>query len=348
MKDRATIKDLAAKAGVSVGTVSNILNGKFNFADETRKRVWDAAEALSYSPNQEAKKLRAGGMTGRLKTNIIMHISHMGYETPVNEALERLNLTLLSWEAQKRGLFLMQYWYHTEQGFACPPILNGYIDGVIAGTPHEKVVEHVKSKLPVVLMDVPFPPETLAVPMVNQNCRKGILEMMRILKNYGHTDIGVCYSTSPIESQRYGAVVEAAARSGVHVHQDFHTAMEIDPETHDKVIREFAAFAMAHVRRKEITALVCLNDYYTLCLYDIFKDKGLRIPGDLSLTGYGRSAPDIPASPVSAVIYDWPGMVRSAVSLLKDLIDGTTAPQSTELLVNPTFFHGETIGKAIL
>jgi len=341
-----TIKDIADLAGVSVGTVSGILNGKLNFADETRRRVWDTANVLSYSPNQEAKKLRSGGFNQRVRTNMVMHISHMGYAAPVNEALERLNLTLLSWEAQQRGLFLTQYWYHTEKGFSCPPILNGLIDGVIAGTPHEKIVELLKSKLPLVLMDVPFSSEALAVPMVNQNCRKGVLALMSSLKNDGHATIGVCFSANCLESRQYGAVMEAAARFGLRIHNDFHTPLTITPETHEKVMGDFADFAEERVRRKAITAMVCLADCYALSLYEIFRGKGLGMPGDLSLASYGRSSPDIPCSPVATVIYDWPGMVRTSVSLLKEIIDGKTSSQGVELLVNPTFFHGETIGKA--
>src|SRR5690349_877394 len=54
----ATIKDIAASAGVSIATVSNVLNGKRGeYADETRSRVIDAARRLGYHRNRLARSL---------------------------------------------------------------------------------------------------------------------------------------------------------------------------------------------------------------------------------------------------------------------------------------------------
>ncbi len=57
MERRATLQDVAAKAGVTKATVSYILNGKKSFPDETRQRVMDAIEALGYIPNLSARTL---------------------------------------------------------------------------------------------------------------------------------------------------------------------------------------------------------------------------------------------------------------------------------------------------
>ncbi len=56
----ATIKDIAKLAGVAQGTVSNVLNGKANVSSEKIKQVMDAANALGYIPNKNAKLLRKG------------------------------------------------------------------------------------------------------------------------------------------------------------------------------------------------------------------------------------------------------------------------------------------------
>lgn len=55
-----TIKDIAKKAGVAQGTVSNVLNGKENVSSEKIKQVMDAALILGYVPNERAKFLRKG------------------------------------------------------------------------------------------------------------------------------------------------------------------------------------------------------------------------------------------------------------------------------------------------
>ena len=55
-----TIKDIAKRAGVAQGTVSNVLNGKENVSSEKIKRVMDAAHELGYVPNERAALLRKG------------------------------------------------------------------------------------------------------------------------------------------------------------------------------------------------------------------------------------------------------------------------------------------------
>lgn len=57
----ATIKDVAKLAGVSHGTVSNIINGKSNVKSETVKKVREAMEALGYQPDANAHGLRSSG-----------------------------------------------------------------------------------------------------------------------------------------------------------------------------------------------------------------------------------------------------------------------------------------------
>ncbi|HEX6387041.1 MAG TPA: LacI family DNA-binding transcriptional regulator, partial [Anaerolineae bacterium] len=53
-----TLKDVAAKAGVSYQTVSKVLNNQGSVASETEARIWEVVEALNYRPNISARNLR--------------------------------------------------------------------------------------------------------------------------------------------------------------------------------------------------------------------------------------------------------------------------------------------------
>ena len=55
-----TIKDIAREAGVSHGTVSNVINGRGNVSVEKIRLVWQAAEKLGYKVNAKAQSLRLG------------------------------------------------------------------------------------------------------------------------------------------------------------------------------------------------------------------------------------------------------------------------------------------------
>src|SRR5712691_7329701 len=56
----ANIRDVARHAGVSIATVSAALNDKGQVSEETRRRVWEAAATVGYSPNAIARSLRLG------------------------------------------------------------------------------------------------------------------------------------------------------------------------------------------------------------------------------------------------------------------------------------------------
>lgn len=76
----AKLADVAALAGVSVGTASKALNGGGRMRPETRQRVLDAVDALGFRPNQHAQSLH----TGRSWTVGLMTTDGIGrFSTPV-------------------------------------------------------------------------------------------------------------------------------------------------------------------------------------------------------------------------------------------------------------------------
>ena len=347
MNGTVTIRDIAKKAGVSVSTVSGILNNKTNFSEDTRVCVWSIANEFSYKPNQDAKKLRSGGFGVKSKTNIIMYISNTGNDTPQCDPVDRMCLSLLSWEAQQHGFLMTKYWYDGTKGFSCPPILNDLVDGVILGSHYKETIKLLQDKnIPLVLTDSPFHAGSLPAPAVNLNFRKGIQEMFRRLKECGHKSIGICYSTSILEAPIYGAIAEASATHGITIQGEFMEPLKnLSPQTHERVMNDFADFAKRFIMKRQITAIFCANDGYALNLYDIFKGKGIGIPSDLSLIGCGRADLDLVKSPVASVAYDWPELARTAVELLKDVIDGRKISSSVEMMINPIVHYGETIGR---
>ena len=72
-KKRITIKDVARVAGVSLSTVSGVLNGVNEFSEKTKKKIWDATHSLNYVPNSQARQLRASnGSNEKRKTGVLI------------------------------------------------------------------------------------------------------------------------------------------------------------------------------------------------------------------------------------------------------------------------------------
>ncbi len=348
MSESVTIKDIAKKAGVSIGTVSGILNNQARFSDATKARVWSIANELSYKPNQDARKLRAGTYGDRPRSNIIMYISNTESEIPQDDPYERMCLSLFSREAQNHGLFLTKYWYDGRQGFSCPPLLNGLVDGVILGTPYKETIEILQDKaVPMVLTDSPFHADLSHAPTVNLNVRKGVYDIFRRLKELGHKNIGICHSSSTFDAPFYGIIMEAAMANEIAVSNEFLQPLKnLSTQTHEEIMSDFADFAEAFIKNKKISALFCTNDFYALSLYRILTAKGIAIPEEFSLIGCGRADLKLFESPVATVAYDWHELTKVAVRLLKDMIDGRELRPQIEITVNPIVYYGQTIGKA--
>jgi len=350
MAGKVTIRDLAREAGVSLSTVSGVLNGVAEFSEPTKKKVWAVANAMGYVPNTQARRLRAGDAEGaRRKTGVIIHISHLGDETPLGNAFEAERSLLLAWEAEKYGMYPISYWYRHLKGFQCPPVLNGTVDGAIVGTPHPEVVEALRGKLPMVLMDVPFSPQMADVPMVNTDWNHGVAQLLAHLRGLGHRRIGVISAADPGEgifgeADMLGKIVAAARANGIEIHPECQRQVEITPETHERVMDEVSPHYAAHVRTGGISAIVCPNCAYASSFLRAFRPLGLRVPEDVSLatTNY---YPQPSAPLICSASNDWPGLVKTSLETLRKSIDGKPL-YCQEFLVRPNFHPGSTVGAA--
>jgi LacI family transcriptional regulator, galactose operon repressor len=347
-KKRVTIKDVAKVSGMSFATVSRVLNGNPGFPERTRKKVWDAANQLNYTPNRQARGLRSGSGSGkREKTGIIIHITHLGSDTPVGSEFEAQRSLMLGWEAEKQGMFPISYWYYKRKGFQCPPVLNGHIDGAIVGTPHLEVVDILKDKIPMVLMDVPFSPQAAHVPMVNLDFRRGFSELMITLKEHGHKRIGLVHSTNrgdgiSTEGPVVAAITGAAETNGIEVPPDCYIAEDINPGNHDDMMQEVAARFAEMIRAGKLSAIVLPNMSCAVSLYENLTGAGFKIPEDVSIAGL-CSGLEPPQYDITSVMYNWDGLIETSLDVLKSLIDKKSLP-CKEFLVAPSFHKGSTIG----
>jgi DNA-binding LacI/PurR family transcriptional regulator len=144
---RAVMADVAARAGVSVMTVSRVLNGFAGVADETRRRVEEAVVALGYQANTAARVL-AGG---RSRTLGVMAVeteqfgpSHMlfGIEAAAREAGHLLSFVTLS----KSG---------SDMASTLHRLRASHVQGVIVVAPVKRVVEavtHLDGDMPLVVV----------------------------------------------------------------------------------------------------------------------------------------------------------------------------------------------------
>lgn len=270
-----TMRDVAKVAGVSVATVSHVVNDKpgARIGEDARRRVHEAVAKLGYRPNALAKTLSEG--TSRFiglvadaiaTTPFAGQIIHgaqdeawkHGYvllvaNTDGNTAVEDDAIAMML-EHQVRGI-LYSTWYHRE--ITVPQLLR-QTDTVLVDCFADG------SGLPAV------------VPDERQGGQTATEELLRA----GHTRIAFINTTtlSPAQSGRLEGYRRALGAAGIAFDESL-----VFPAVSEQ---EGGYEATPAILASKATAVFCHNDRVAMGLYDGLRENGLRIPDDIAVMGF--------------------------------------------------------------
>ncbi len=253
----------------------------------------------------------------------------------------------MSWLAQQLGMYPISYWYRRRSGFQCPPVLNGYVDGAIVGTPHVEVVEILRKKVPVVLMDVPFSADVADVPMVNADWRHGIATLMGDLAERGHRRLGLIHSTAEgdgvsTEVPKVRIMKETAKAAGLTISDGCCLSDAIVPETHDGMMADLSEAFAGLIREGRLTAIMASGEFYAASLHENLVRLGIRVPEDVSIA-MTSSGLEGATSTIAKVTVDWTAMIQTALEVLSAQMSGRSLP-CREYLVPSRVLAGTSIG----
>jgi LacI family transcriptional regulator len=274
---RLTIRDVAERAGVSLGTVSNVLNKPELVAPETRERVLEAIKAIGFVRNNAARQLRAGnGHAIGLVTLDIDNPFFTEVARGVEEAADEAGLLLILCssaglrEREDRQLRMLE-----EQRVA------GILMSPIERTPTQRVRDIHKRGTPVVLLDRHRSAREWCSAAVNDT--KGARLVAEHLLALGHKRIALVNGPIRLKpcAERRSSFVGVLAEHGVELVPAFDLEMaEMTIEAGDEAAsRLFSA-------RKLPTAVFCTNDLLALGAERAALARGLDVPGDLAIVGY--------------------------------------------------------------
>ena len=150
-----TLKEIAAQSGVSIATVSNILNGKSNVSEATKQRVMQIVKETGYRPNYMARSLRSS------KTNTIGVIIEdiTNFSSPlqidgITAALEyrgyKLILENLRYYTKYNGVPNHSYVESVQS--AIQEMLTIKVDGIVYVAGHTRNIDFLPSNLPIPLV----------------------------------------------------------------------------------------------------------------------------------------------------------------------------------------------------
>ncbi|MEV0001840.1 LacI family DNA-binding transcriptional regulator [Micromonospora sp. NPDC050980] len=277
MGQKASIRDVAAAAGVSVTTVSHVLNNKSGtrVSSETRERVETAARRLGYAANGLARGLRLQ----RSQT-----LGLLGDEIATTPYAGRMILGAQE-TASARGWLLMLLTTGRDpqvERREIQALARHRVDGVLYATMYHQVVR-VPDELrpmPVVLLDAADADGTY--PSVVPDERGGGEAAVRELLAHGHRRIGFVTNVDDIPAThgRLEGYRDALREAGVPFRPELVLAEISDTHGGHRAARALLD------RPDRPTALFCFNDRMAMGAYRAAGELGLRVPSDLSVVGF--------------------------------------------------------------
>jgi DNA-binding LacI/PurR family transcriptional regulator len=272
---RPTMKDVARHAGVSISTVSYVLNGSGPVGPERRNRVLDAIRVLDYSPNGTARSLkkRSASTIGLVVPELTNPFFAMVAEGVQRAASQRdVLVVLVVPEASEQP-----------EGKHLELLRAQRIDGVVylsgTGSMPASIYELARTG-PVVLVDEQIPGMNL--PAVVCDSRKGAREVAAHVLELGHRQVAVIGGPSALwtAQQRLAGYREAFAGAGLQPE-----AVPVYTGDYQQASGfEMAAKALAVDPRP--TALICANDLMACGAMEYCRENGLRVPDDVSIVGF--------------------------------------------------------------
>lgn len=271
---RPTIVDVARRAGVSVMTVSRVLNNKPDVAEATRQKVLRVIEELGYVANPAARNLRgASNLIGLVVRDVSS--SYIGeIIRGIGEAIKKEGCDLILYTTGERVNLEEHYVSLLSQGLA---------DGLLIVLPrglHGYLSVLSRRAFPYVLID--HRDQGRGVPSVVAANRQGAYEATHYLIQLGHRRIG--FITGILEfgcaRERLEGYKEALAEAGIA----FDSALVKEGD-----FRQRTGFACAQELLRlpdPPTAIFASNDLSAFGAMEAIKDAGLRIPDDISVLGF--------------------------------------------------------------
>ena len=278
------IRDVARAAGVSVTTVSHVLNETphTRTSEATRERVRSVARDLGYTPNRLARGLRTrtSDMIGLL-TEEIATTPHAGrIILGAQEEASRHNLTLAIINS------------HLDAGADARradarALIERQVDGIIYATVfhHEVSVPRELRAVPAVLIGALD--KQGVVPAVLPDEASGAVDLVALLVDSGHRRIAFANSSIevPATQGRLAGYLRGLEQTGLP-YDDRLIASGVS-----EAIGGYTASLELLDRADRPTAIFCYNDRMAMGAYRAAQELGLRVPDDLSIVGFDDQAP---------------------------------------------------------
>ncbi|MDQ8702802.1 LacI family DNA-binding transcriptional regulator [Streptomyces sp. LHD-70] len=321
------LADIAVQAGVSEATASRVLNGRAGVAAATRHRVLAALDVLGYERPVRLKR-RSAGLVGLVIPELTNPI-FPAFAQVIEQVLAGHGYTPMLCTQMPGGATEDELVGHLEARGVSGIV---FMSGLHADTSADptRYRELVQRGTPFVLING-FN-EQIPVSCVSSDDRSAVRMAVRHLVDLGHERIGLAVGPTRYVPSRRKAEGFAAAQGEL---------LGLEPEEAELLVErtlftvEGGQAAAAALLDRGCTAMVCGSDMMALGAVRAVRERGLSVPGDVSVVGFDDS-PLIPFTdpPLTTVRQPVQAMATAAVGALLEEIDGNPV-QRTEFVFQP-------------
>jgi LacI family transcriptional regulator len=312
---RVTMQEVASAAGVSVSTVSKVLNGRYGIARATSARVTEVVQELGYEASLVARSLR----NHRTSVIGILVADFEPFSTEVlkgaADAIRGTGFELVVYSSGGR--------FDEHVGWErryLSRLLGTLVDGAVLVTP---TVTDVRYDAPIVAVD----PHTghSELPTVVADNHAGAESGVRHLIEQGHRRIAMITGRPDLLSAqlREQGYRQALTDAGIAVDESLLVLGAFDPDISKAAARDLLT------RTAPPTAVFAANDLSAMAVLEVAEELGRRVPDELSVVGFDN----VPESamtdpPLSTVEQPIRQMGHDALAMLVRLIQGESVEQT--------------------
>lgn len=267
------LKDVAKLAGVSVATVSRVINDRGYLSSGTKEKVYQAMRQLNYSPNSAARALRG-------KTFKLIGLIFASVENPlIAEAVQKIENQLF--EGGYKAIICNSLDNPAKEQQYLKMLMANQVDGIITGSHNEGLKEYKMSGLPIVSYDRYFPSP---IPTVSCDNAAGDKLAANTLMDKGSEKLMLISGSLekiPRNADRvtgFNQAVEAVGQKSTTVRLRFNDT----PGIKRAMIRQ-------QLSAYQPDGVFCTDDQTALLCLQEAKSLGMKVPDDLQVIGFDGS-----------------------------------------------------------
>ncbi|MBQ9589124.1 MAG: LacI family DNA-binding transcriptional regulator [Butyrivibrio sp.] len=333
-----SLKDIAKACGVSVATVSKAINDHSDISRETKERIRETANQMGYRPNAAAQALK----TNRSNNIGVLFVDAANsglthdYFNHVLDSFKRtaedngFDITFIN--GAKNSMNNMSYLSHA--------IYRGF-DGVVIACvdfSDPQVDELIKSNIPVVTIDHLF---NNRIAVVSDNIR-GMKDIVDYVYEMGHRKIAYVHGDeSSVTQSRLSSFYKTLEEHGIEVNDDY-----VVSAPYRNTEASFKATEKLLDLPEPPTCILYPDDFAAFGGMNAIRQRGLKIPDDVSVVGYDGIEIARRISPIlTTLVQDTEKIGSIAANKLINLINNPKSTLIEQIIVDGTIEKGESVAK---